>query len=212
VKSLLKAVGVILVVVASSAVCLLVLMGVIFRNSYPPQPKFGFGGDWRVYSELGLEERSLPTATNIWADYSRWKPKSEHGLKMYVACLGGSARQQSFHAWHSRGDTPLGAQDYTNAEFIYEDSHYGRLILSWTLRGKHNADFLKFDDSFRLYQLIPYGDSNSFPPKLMIYGIEGVRPEFDFPQRPTNAFVLSPQEIAQIKNTVQPFKLNVRVK
>jgi hypothetical protein len=122
---------------------------------------------------------------------------------MYVANLGGASNQKNFRSSHSRGDTPLGAHDYTNVQFEYEDSRYGPLILTWDLRGKHNADFLKFDDSFRLFQLTPYGHPGSYPPTLAIQGIEGVQPEFRFPQPPANSSILSPAELARIRDAKQ---------
>jgi hypothetical protein len=195
-----------------AAACVVGFLLLVFRASYPPQPKLGYAGDWRVYSEAGLEERRLPSATNIWPDYSQWKPRNEFGLKTYIGYLGGSLNQKNFRSWQSRGDTPMGAQDYTNVEFDYQDRHYGPLHFSWQLRGKHSGDFLKFDDSFRFYQIMPYGNSNSVPPTLEIVGIEGVRPEFLFDRIPTNTFILSAEQLAKIRDANQSFNLNAAVK
>lgn len=144
----------------------------------PNQPKFGFTGNWRDYSFFGVEERPLPTANRVWADYSAWKPKTNHySDRVYLALLGGADRQSSFRSWLSSGDTPMGAQEYTNVEFTHQDPTNGIYLLYWTLRGKHDASFLRFNSSYRLYQLQPYGDANDNPPRLLIRAIEGVKPE-----------------------------------
>lgn len=72
----------------------------------------------------------------------------------------------------------MGAQRYTNVEFIYTDPTDGVYILSWHLRGIHDTSFLRFDDTYRWYQLQLNGNEGEYPPRLSIVGIEGIRPEY----------------------------------
>ena len=71
----------------------------------------------------------------------------------------------------------MGAQRYTHVEFTYSDPTNGTYIITWDLLGKHDTRFLRFDDTYRLYQLQPYGTPGDIPPRLAIVGIEGIRPE-----------------------------------
>ena len=155
------------------------LLWLVFRVPYPPQPKFGFTGNWRVTDVFGFKERPLPPATNVWTDYTAWEDATtnQHGRRVYLARLGGATNQSGFRSSHSSGDTPMGAQRYTHAEFAYTDPTNGTYILSWMLRGEHDASFLRFDSTYRLYQLQPYGTPGEYPPRLSIMGIEGIRPE-----------------------------------
>jgi hypothetical protein len=199
-KRILGCLGIIVATIAVMSLGLLALVALIFHNSYPLQPKLGYTGDWRVYSELGIEERKLPRAKDVWRDYGSWTPKNPHELRFYIGHLGGADRQSNFRSWHSRGDTPMGAQDYTNVEFLYQDPLHGAYKISWTMRGKYEVDFLKFDNRRRLYQLMPFGNTNDFPPQLSIYGIEGIRPEFVFPKPPTNSYTLPAKEIEALRD------------
>lgn len=157
---------------------LFVLLGFLFDSPGPDQPKFGFTGDWRSTSVFGFEERPLPPAGEVWTDYKAWPTGTiQHGSRLYLAHLGGSASQSGFRSWVSSGDTPLGAQQYTNVEFSYTDATNGTYILSWVLRGEHDTSFLQFSDSFRLFQLHPFGGLGETPPRLSIIGIEGIKPE-----------------------------------
>jgi hypothetical protein len=159
-------------------VAAITLLWLLFRTPYPPQPKFGFTGSWRSTDVFGFKERPLPPATNVWKDYESWLTSTnQHGSRLYLARLGGAARQSGFRSWMSSGDTPMGAQRYTNVEFIYSDPTNGTYALSWTRRGKHDTGFLQFDDTYRLYQLQPYGTPGESPPRLSIVGIEGIQPE-----------------------------------
>lgn len=71
----------------------------------------------------------------------------------------------------------MGAQRYTNVEFLYNDPTNGVYHLRWMLRGEHKVDFLRFDANYRLYQLQLYGNPDDVPPKLHIISIEGVKPD-----------------------------------
>jgi hypothetical protein len=177
-----KIVGCTLGIVGAAALVVFLLFGVviafIFHVPYPPQPKFGFAGNWRTPDVLGFEERPLPPASQVWKDYEGWHPATnEYTRRVYLARLGGAARQTGIRSSISSGDTPMGAQWYTHVEFFYADPTNGTYILSWTLRGKHDTDFLRFNATERLYQLQPYGEPGEQPPRLSIIGIEGVRPE-----------------------------------
>jgi|GEM_PF-4953854 hypothetical protein len=146
--------------------------------STPPQPTFGFTGNWRTTGVFGFQEKPLPPAADVWKDYNAWTSQTNfHGSRLYLARLGGAGRQSGFRTWVSSGDTPMGAQRYTNVEFIYTDPTNGTYVFTWSLRGEHDTAFLRFDDTFRLYQLQPYGTPDETPPKLCIVGIEGIRPE-----------------------------------
>ena len=156
---------------------LFIILGFIFHLPEPDQPKFGFNGDWRCPSVFGFEERPLPPAVDVWRDYEACQPTTNEHSSLYLARLGGAARQSSFQSWTGSGDTPVGAQRYTHVEFVYTDPTNGVYILSWSLRGNHDTSFLRFDATQRLYQLRPYGTPGEFPPRLSIVSIEGIRPE-----------------------------------
>jgi len=146
------------------------------RTPYPPQPKFGFTGNWRPTNVFGYEERPLPAAVDISQNYSAWQPKTEFGGRYYVARLGGSERQSHFVVSTNSGETPMGAQRYTWVDFDYSDPTNGTYHLSWFMRGEHDPSFLKFDGQYRLHQL-EFGRQTNQPPELFIRGIEGIRPE-----------------------------------
>lgn len=168
-------VGIICTLAAIAATLLFVLSRPL---SAPTQPRLGFIGDWRLQSTFGVEEQPLPPSGRLWRDYESWRPATNaHSERVYLARMGGAIRQANFSWSHSEGDTPLGAQNYTTVEFIYTDPTNGAYALSWTLRGRHDPTFLRFDNTERLYQLRPIGFSTDKPPKLEIVGIEGIRPE-----------------------------------
>jgi hypothetical protein len=170
--------GSIALVVIPLLVVVFVALAFIFYIPEPDQPSVGFTGNWRSPSVFGFEERPLPPAVHVWRDYEAWRPATnEHSSRLYLARLGGAARQSAFRTWLSSGDTPVGAQRYTHAQFVYTDSTNGVYVLSWCLRGKHDTSFLQFDATERLYQLQPYGTPGEFPPRLSIVGIEGVQPD-----------------------------------
>jgi len=157
------------------------VIGFLFRTSYPPQPEFGYTGEWRIQlipNVISVEERPLPRAEDLWRDYEAWQPKAPHARRVYLARLGGASRQFGFQTSTNRGDTPVGAQDYTHADFIYVEPTNGTYAISWSLRGKHDTSFLRFDTNHRLYQLQPYGSADDKPPRLSIQAIEGVKPGF----------------------------------
>jgi hypothetical protein len=167
---LLSAVGLLII----GAVALLWLL---FRTPYPPQPKFGFVGNWRLADVFGYEERPLPPAAEIWRDYMNWQPKPEHRRRLYLARLGGSERQSGFSSRTIPGDTPMGAQKYTSVEFNYTDPTNGTYHITWLMRREHDPSFLRFDQHSRLYQVELTGQTNENPPTLSIQGIEGIKPE-----------------------------------
>lgn len=59
----MKCIAIILGSVLAVVVAVLVAIGFaiapIFLIPYPPQPKFGFNGDWRTTDVFGFEERPL---------------------------------------------------------------------------------------------------------------------------------------------------------
>jgi hypothetical protein len=156
---------------------LFVALGLLFRVPYPPQPAFGFTGDWRSTAVFGCEERPLPPAATVWQEYSTWHPKTEQVQRLYLMRLGGMERQSRFIASTNSGDTPMGAQRYTWIDFDYTDPTNGTYHLTWRMRGEHDPGFLRFDSQYRLYQLELVGQANENPPTLIIRGIEGIRPE-----------------------------------
>ena len=153
------------------------LFAFLVHVPYPPQPVFGFTGNWRSTHVFGYEERPLPPAAEIWQDYSTWQPKTQDSGRFYLVRLGGGERQSGFVTSTNSGDTPMGAQRSTWVEFNYTDPTNGTYHLTWMLRGEHDPGFLRFDNQYRLYQLELVGDTNDYPPKLFIQGIEGIRPE-----------------------------------
>ena len=111
------------------------LLWFLFHVPYPPQPKFGFAGNWRTTDVFGYMERRLPTAIEVWQNYNGWtEPTNFHGSRLYLARLGGATRQSGFRSWVSSGDTPMGAQRYTHVEFTYSDPTNGTYIIRITLR------------------------------------------------------------------------------
>ena len=163
--------------VGTLLVCSGALFYWLFHVPYPPQPKFGFTGDWRLFDVSGTEERPLPPASEVWSDYSDWQPKTQDRRRLYVGRLGGAERQSAFVVSTNRGETPMGAQTYTHIDFTYTDPTNGSYRINWTWRGAHDPGFLKFDNLYRLYQLELCGNTNDDPPTLFIQGIEGMQPE-----------------------------------
>ena len=176
-KRVLITFGIALGSIALFLVGLSIVLGYLFRVPYPPQPAFGFAGDWRSTSVFGYEERPLPPASRIWDEYLAWKPKTEHRQRLFLVRLGDADRQSAFVVSTNSGDTPMGAQRYTNIEFTYTDPTNGTYRLCWSLRGEHDPGFLRFTNQFRLYQLELGGSTNDDPPELFIQAIEGIRPE-----------------------------------
>jgi len=158
----------------------LALLWLLFRTPSPPQPKFGFKGNWRLPDVSGFEERQLPPARELWQDYTSWGDATTNKARrrLYLARLGGATNQLGFSSSISSGDTPMGAQQYTHVEFAYTDPTNGTYILSWMLRGKHSTTFLRIGATYRLYQLEPYGTLGSYPPRFSIVGIEGIKPTY----------------------------------
>jgi hypothetical protein len=157
---------------------IMLVIGSVFRTTYPPQPQLGYTGEWRMPYVIGVEERPLPPAEDLWREYEEWQPKTQHARRVYVARLGDASRQFHFRSSTNKGDTPLGAQHYTDAYFGYVDPTNGTYAISWELRGKHDASFLRFDTNQRLYQLQPYGSPDDKPPRFSIQAIEGIKPDF----------------------------------
>jgi len=151
-------------------------VGALLRGCDPPTPRSDYDGQWRTYSVFGVEERLLPPASNVWWDYQAWKPKRHQDTdRLYKTRLGGAERQTNFWCRTNFGDTPMGAQFYTHIDFLYCDPTNGTYALTWSMRGKHDPSFLKFDDRYRLFQLQPVGDPNESPPRLLIRAIEGMK-------------------------------------
>lgn len=176
-KRTLLVVGAITAVLLGVVVLPLYLLGLVIRVPYPPQPKFGFAGEWRLPDVFGVEERPLPAAKDIWRDYEQWTPKTPNRRRVYVARLGGGFRQSMFQSSTNLGDTPVGAYRYTHADFVYADPTNGTYAITWMLRGEHDTRFLRFNASQRLYQLELYGSPDDNPPRLSIRAIEGIKPE-----------------------------------
>src|SRR6185369_10582152 len=74
------------------------LLWVVFRVPYPPQPKFGFTGNWRTTDVFGFKERPLPPATKVWTDYTAWADATtnQHARRVYFGRLGGATNQSGF--------------------------------------------------------------------------------------------------------------------
>ncbi|HEX5223016.1 MAG TPA: hypothetical protein VFZ59_25890 [Verrucomicrobiae bacterium] len=176
-KKALITFGIVLGSIALFLVGLSILFGYLFSVPYPPQPTFGFTGNWRYTGVFGYEERPLPPASRIWEEYLAWEPKTEHRQRLFLARLGGLERQSGFTVSTNSGDTPMGAQRYTDIEFTYTDPTNGTYRLHWSLPGEHDPSFLRFTNQFRLYQLELGGSTNDDPPRLFIQSIEGIRPE-----------------------------------
>jgi hypothetical protein len=127
---------------------------------------------------LALKSGHFPPANEVWRDYSTWQPQKKGTHRFYIARLGGAEHQSDFWASTHSGDTPLGAQKYTEVEFMYSDLTNGVYKITWSLRGVHDPSFLKFDSRYRLYQLELVGETNQNPPILAIRASEGIKPEY----------------------------------
>lgn len=177
-KKAIVAVGIVVGCFGLLAVAAGFLISQLFRVTEPPQPAFGFTGNWRTTNVFGFRERPLPPAAMVWQDYTNWHETTNFtGARLYLARLGGATKQSDFRRWISSDDTPMGAQRNTNVEFIYSDSTNGTYLITWMMRGKHDTSFLRFDATQKLYQLQPYGILGDDPPRLAIVAIEGIRPE-----------------------------------
>ena len=166
------------VLVASLLVGLWLGFRRLVKSRIPPQPVFGFTGDWKMHNANGEEERPLPPAAEIWRDRESWKPMKENAYRFYLARLGHAERQLNFQ---SVTNEPLSLGDlvYTRVQFLYHDPTNGDYILSWRLNGKHDVNFLKFNNSEKWVQLQILGTSGTQPPQLEILGIEGFAPFYN---------------------------------
>ncbi|MEK7781087.1 MAG: hypothetical protein AAB370_06260 [Verrucomicrobiota bacterium] len=149
----------------------------VFIGRTPSQPVSGYAGDWKIRSVHGEEERPLPPAAEIWRDYESWTPTNGYVFKYYLARLGHAERQIEFRCSTNAGMT-LGDRVTTRVKFLYRDPTHGDYALIWDLVGKHDVNFLKFDDHERWYQLQPLGPPGQ-PPVLQILGIEGFAPFYN---------------------------------
>ncbi len=157
--------------------CILLLGFFLFATAPPATPTHGYEGEWKPDSRPGriVETRDLPASNRVLEDLGRW-PERALTTRYYVAKMGGHFRQSDFQVSYSRGDTPMGAQEYTNVSFLYRDETNGTYRLHWFMRGKHDVGFLQMDNRARTYFLRPHGQQSGDIPELEIEAIEGVSP------------------------------------
>lgn len=146
----------------------------LFIGHIHSQPVSGYTGDWKMHDIHGDEERPLPPAAEVWHYHEKWKLTNEWASKFYVARIGHAERQLNFQSLTNKGKS-LGDRTTTYVEFLYRDPTNGDYLLTWSLIGKHDVNFLKFDDKERWVQLELLG-RNTQPPVLNILGIEGFAP------------------------------------
>ena len=150
----------------------------LFGFRTPPQPVYGYTGDWKLHMQNnGEQERPLPSATNIWRYDASWQPTNTFTSRFYLARLGHAERQLNFRSFTNKGGS-LGDVERTRVEFLYRDPTNGDYALNWDLPGKHDVSFLKFDDREKWFQLRLLGSPDTQPPQLEILGIEGIAPMY----------------------------------
>lgn len=176
-KRIAVSIGVTITVLLVFVIIALTLLNQLFRNPPPKQPRFGFTGNWKYSSTFGVEERPLPPSSEVWSNYQDWIPRTNtHTDRLYVVRLGDPALQSQFSSRITSGDTPMGEQKYTGADFTYNDPKNGTYLIHWSLRGEHDVSFLKFNGTLRQYQLRLFGLLGEYPPRLSIVAIEGLEP------------------------------------
>src|SRR2546423_1239929 len=109
------------------------------------------------------------------------RPGHEHILIIARSTALGSAVPKSrpiFPSRQTKGETPVGARTYTHVSFQYTDPTNGTYCFEWSWPGAHDPSFLRFDQRFRLYQVVLIDDADAQPPRLYIEGIQGIRPQF----------------------------------
>ena len=151
----------------------------LFVSPMPPQPVSGYTGDWKMHGTHGEEERLLPSAAEIWRYHENWQPTNIWTSKFYIARIGHSERQLNFQSFTNKGGS-LGDFTTTRVQFLYHDPTNGDYAISWSLRGKHDVSFLKFDEKERWVQLQLLGGPGTQPPQLEILGMEGFAPFYNF--------------------------------
>src|SRR5437762_12050949 len=92
----------------------------VFGSWTPPQPAYGYTGDWKLHNVGGEEERPLPSAAEIWRYDENWNPTNPFGSRFYLARLGHAERQLDFRSFTNKGGS-LGDVERTHVQFLYRD-------------------------------------------------------------------------------------------
>jgi hypothetical protein len=165
-------------VVGCLAICLLIFVGVRWTMRAPSTPTSGFAGDWRPTNRWGtLVERALPPAAEVVRNFDSWQEARRPGFNaFYRAHWGGLLRQSQFEVRQYSAELPLGTHTFPTASFIYQDGTNGSYRVHWTMRGRHDCDFLRMDQTMRGYYLRPIHMGQDGPPTLEIMAIEGITP------------------------------------
>src|SRR6185503_18745198 len=96
-------------------------------------------------------------------------------VRLYEVVLVHATNQLNYTVNVQRGDTPMGAADFTFVTFEYRDPTNGTYRLEWHRRGRHQPDFLKLDGHPKKVWLQLFGaPEESTNPRLKIVAIEGV--------------------------------------
>jgi hypothetical protein len=152
-------------------------MAALLTACEPPNPKKRPDADWMPNSTYRSREMKwLPPSSQVEADQKRWLASNTNKNAMiYMAYLGGAARQSGFKVEYQRRGSPLGNPWWTDASFKYTDPTNGNYIIRYHRLGHHKVDFLKLDATPRLHWfLVDQIEMRGRLPVLDVIGIEGV--------------------------------------
>lgn len=141
------------------------------------QPKLGVQ-HWKPKPVGGLiEVRPLPPANQVSADYTKWLEDdgAKKKARVYETTLRWATNQVNFTTKILTGDTPLGQSRTTKAAFAFRNTTNGWYYLTWSRRGRCNADFLKLGDHGKQVWIRPVGElEESGIPEMQIVAFEGL--------------------------------------
>jgi len=157
---------------------LFAVLGELVRLPELAQPKFGYTGQWHRHYPFGWKEAYLPPASEVRKHHKAWEATTnDFSTRVYIARLGHAERQLNFRvSTNMTHNMPLGDYHYTIVDFDYVDPTNGIYHFNWSLRGKHDPGFLRFDGRERLYELTLDNTPEEYPPSLSIEAIEGIKP------------------------------------
>jgi hypothetical protein len=133
--------------------------------------------NWEPQSTGGpIETRPLPPAYQVYSNFQHWlNSETTSKVRLYEIVLSNALSQSNYAVMVQRGDTPMGAGFTTFARFMYHDPTNGDYLLTWSMQGKHQPEFLKLDGHPKTFWLqLRESQDVSTSPRLQIVAIEGV--------------------------------------